>query len=109
MEKRLMLGEEDDIDDDNNNVIASSTFTCAMSLDKLGVSSIPRRYVLPHSHRPNPNVQISTTIPLIDLSSLHHHQLRAQTISHIRDASQHIGLFQVSLSLSLSLSIYIDI
>lgn len=48
----------------------ASSFTSAVSLNKLGVSSIPRRYVLPPSQRPSPHLPISTTLPIIDICLL---------------------------------------
>ncbi|XP_054781887.1 flavanone 3-dioxygenase 3-like [Prosopis cineraria] len=72
-----------------------SSFTCVMELDRQGVSSIPQRYVLPSSQQPNPNVQISNTIPIIDLSSLQDQSLRSRTLHDIRAACQELGVFLV--------------
>lgn len=70
-----------------------------MSLDQQGVSSIPQRYVLPPSQRPSPPyVPITTTLPIIDLSTLQDQSLRSQTINEIRIACKEIGFFQVNLT-----------
>ncbi|RDX71367.1 Flavanone 3-dioxygenase 3, partial [Mucuna pruriens] len=71
----------------------ASSFTSAISLDQLGVSCIPQRYVLPPSQRPSPHVPISTTLPIIDLSTLRDHS--RSTINEIRIACREIGFFQV--------------
>ncbi|WVZ06710.1 hypothetical protein V8G54_020056 [Vigna mungo] len=74
----------------------ASSFTSAVSLNKLGVSSIPRRYVLPPSQRPSPHLPISTTLPIIDLSTLRDQSLVSRsTINEIRIACKEIGCFQV--------------
>lgn len=69
----------------------ASSFTSAMSLDQQGVSSIPQRYVLPPSQRPSPPyVPITTTLPIIDLSTLQDQSLRSQTINEIRIACKEL-------------------
>uniref|UniRef100_A0AAU7NIR9 Flavonol synthase n=1 Tax=Saraca asoca TaxID=1073321 RepID=A0AAU7NIR9_9FABA len=73
----------------------ASSFTSAMALDQMEVSSIPQRYVLPPLKRPNPNAEIFNTLPIIDFSSLHDESLRFQTINDIRIACKEIGLFQI--------------
>jgi len=74
----------------------ASSFTSAVSLDQLGVSSIPQRYVLPPSQRPSPHLPISTTLPIIDLSTLRDQSLVSKsTINEIRIACKEIGCFQV--------------
>lgn len=74
----------------------ASSFTSAVSLDQLGVSSIPQRYVLPPSQRPSPHGPISTTIPIIDLSTLRDQSLFSKsTINEIRIACKEIGCFLV--------------
>lgn len=74
----------------------TSSFTCVMSLDQQGVSSIPERYVLPASQRPNPNLhQFFTNIPIIDMSSLHEPSLRSQTLHNIASFSKEFGVFLV--------------
>ncbi|KAH1044581.1 hypothetical protein GLYMA_09G243500v4 [Glycine max] len=75
---------------------SASSFTSAVSLDKLGVSSIPQRYVLPPSQRPSPHVpMISTTLPIIDLSTLWDQSVISRTIDEIGIACKEIGCFQV--------------
>nr|KYP57252.1 Protein SRG1 [Cajanus cajan] len=73
------------------------SFTSAMSLDQLGVSSIPQRYVLPPSQRPSPrdDVPNSATLPIIDLSTVRDQSLISRTINQIRIACKEIGCFQV--------------
>jgi len=71
----------------------ASSFTSAVSLDQLGVSSVPHRYVLPPSQRPSPHLPISTTPPIIDLSLL-----SRSNINEIRIACMEIGCFQVYIA-----------
>ncbi|TKY65256.1 2'-deoxymugineic-acid 2'-dioxygenase [Spatholobus suberectus] len=73
----------------------ASSFTSAVSLDQLGMSSIRQRYVLPPSQRPSPHVPISTTLPIIDLSTLRDQSLISRTINEIRMACKEVGFFQV--------------
>ncbi|XLR20801.1 hypothetical protein S83_048713 [Arachis hypogaea] len=51
----------------------ASSFTSAMNLDQQGVSSIPQRYVLPPSQRPNiiHHDEHVLPLPIIDLSDFH--------------------------------------
>ncbi|KAK7295283.1 hypothetical protein RJT34_18189 [Clitoria ternatea] len=72
-----------------------ASFTSAMSLNQLGVSSIPQRYVLPPSQRPNHDHVSSSTLPIIDLSNLLHQSLVSKTINQIRSACKENGVFQV--------------
>ncbi|KAI4354688.1 hypothetical protein L6164_003535 [Bauhinia variegata] len=71
------------------------SFTTAMTLEQSRVSIIPKRYVLPPSQRPNPNLPVSAILPIIDLSLLHSQSLRAQTIKEIQIACKEFGFFQV--------------
>ncbi|CAB4269582.1 unnamed protein product [Prunus armeniaca] len=73
-----------------------ASFTSALTLTQLGVPHVPQRYVLPPSQRPNPSSsRLSTTLPIVDLSSLQSPSLRPQIINNIRMASKEIGFFQV--------------
>lgn len=75
-----------------------ASFTSALTLTKLGVPHVPQRYVLPPSLRPNPSSsRLSTTLPIVDLSSLQSPSLRPQIINNIRMASKEIGFFQVHI------------
>ncbi|OVA07861.1 Oxoglutarate/iron-dependent dioxygenase [Macleaya cordata] len=83
---------------------ASTSFTSAMSLTRMGTSQVPRRYVLPPSQRPNPNSIVScslldplpsNTLPLIDLASLQDPSMRSKVIDKIRNACKEFGFFQV--------------
>ncbi|KAK7394578.1 hypothetical protein VNO78_15110 [Psophocarpus tetragonolobus] len=77
-------------------VDSASSFTSAVNLDQLQMSSIPQRYVLPPLQRPNSShLHISSTLPIIDLSTLSDQSLISTTISDIRIASKEIGCFQV--------------
>ena len=75
----------------------SSILTSAVTLTQLGLSHVPQRYVLPSSQRPNRDqiVHPSTSLPIIDLSSLQHPTLRSRTIDDIRIACKEVGFFQV--------------
>lgn len=72
-----------------------SSFTNVMTLTKSGVPNIPQRFILPPSERPNPTLDISTTLPIVDLSTLHHPSHRAHIRDEIRRACMEIGFFQV--------------
>ncbi|KAK9273122.1 hypothetical protein L1049_017929 [Liquidambar formosana] len=76
---------------------SKGSFTSAMTLTQLRVPRVPQRYVLPPSQRPNSSLTLhpSTTLPIIDLSSLHHPSLRSQIIDEVRLACKEIGFFQV--------------
>ncbi|KAL6289914.1 hypothetical protein ACE6H2_007424 [Prunus campanulata] len=73
-----------------------ASFTSALTLTQSGLPHVPQRYVLPPSQRPNPSSsRLSTTLPIVDLSSLQSPSLRPQIINNIRMASKEIGFFQV--------------
>lgn len=74
-----------------------TSFTSAMALARMGLSDVPQRYILPPSQRPNLSLALhpTTTLPLIDLSSLHNPSLRAEKIDEIRMACKELGFFQV--------------
>ncbi|KAL4322472.1 hypothetical protein AHAS_Ahas14G0213900 [Arachis hypogaea] len=75
----------------------ASSFTSAMNLDQQGVSSIPQRYVLPPSQRPNiiHHDEHVLPLPIIDLSDFHDQSRRYQIINEIRNACKEFGFFQV--------------
>ncbi|XVF79746.1 hypothetical protein PTKIN_Ptkin15bG0014400 [Pterospermum kingtungense] len=72
-----------------------NSFTSAMTLTKMRVPHVPRHYVLPPSKRPNPTLDITTTLPIVDLSSLHHASQRSLTLDKIKIACNEFGFFQV--------------
>ncbi|PON58816.1 Non-heme dioxygenase N-terminal domain containing protein [Parasponia andersonii] len=81
---------------------SESSFTSAMALTQSGALHVPQHYVLPPSQRPNiypTNVLINpsctTSLPIIDLSSLQNPSLRSQVIDEIRIACKEIGFFQL--------------
>ncbi|OMP00754.1 Oxoglutarate/iron-dependent dioxygenase [Corchorus olitorius] len=61
----------------------------------MGVPHVPQRYVLPPSQRPNPTLDLTTTLPIVDLSSLHNASQRSQTLDNIQSACKELGFFQV--------------
>lgn len=79
--------------------IPDSSFTSAMTLTQMGVPNVPSHYVLPRSQRPKPGIILhpSTTLPIIDLSSLNNPSLRSQTIDQVHIACKDLGFFQVLL------------
>ncbi|XP_021279688.1 protein DMR6-LIKE OXYGENASE 1 [Herrania umbratica] len=56
---------------------------------------VPRRYVLPPSQHPNPALDLTTTLPIIDLSPLHHASQRSLTLDKIQSNCKELGFFQV--------------
>ncbi|GLT39622.1 hypothetical protein SLA2020_138040 [Shorea laevis] len=62
------------------------SFTSTMSLTKFGVSQVPRHYVLPPSQCPNPTLDLTTILPIADLSSLHDPSLRSITLNQMHSA-----------------------
>ncbi|KAF7147273.1 hypothetical protein RHSIM_Rhsim03G0034100 [Rhododendron simsii] len=80
----------------------TNSFTSAMTLNQIGVAQVPRRFVLPPSERPgrslrlNPSTTTTTTsLPVIDISSLHNPSLRPRVIEEIHVACEELGFFQV--------------
>ncbi|KAI4356622.1 hypothetical protein L6164_000631 [Bauhinia variegata] len=74
---------------------AATSFTSAMTLEQSRVSTIPQRYVFPPSQRPESNLPVAATLPVIDLSLLHDQSLRDQTFREIQIACKEFGFFQV--------------
>ncbi|XVE76840.1 hypothetical protein DITRI_Ditri13aG0012500 [Diplodiscus trichospermus] len=74
---------------------SNNLFTSATTLTKMRVPHVPQHYVLPPSQRPNPTLDITTTLPIIDLSSLNHASQRSLTLDKIQMASKGFGFFQV--------------
>ncbi|XWS77330.1 hypothetical protein CRYUN_Cryun01aG0251700 [Craigia yunnanensis] len=72
-----------------------NSFTSAIALTKMGVPHVPQRYVLPPSQRPNPTLDLTTTLPIVDLSTLHHASQRSLTLNKIQSACNELGFFQV--------------
>ncbi|XP_027101799.2 flavanone 3-dioxygenase 3-like [Coffea arabica] len=86
------------MEDKRESSAAPTSFTSVLKLSQMGAAaSVPKRYVLPPSQRPNlglcPNPAIVS--PIIDLSSLHHpiHGLRIK--EEVRLACKDSGFFQV--------------
>lgn len=81
--------------------LLDDSFASAMTLTNSGVSQVPDRYVLPPSQRPTLRSTIGTretTLPLIDLSSLHQPLLRPRVVHEIRMACKELGFFQVIIT-----------
>ncbi|CAI9770361.1 unnamed protein product [Fraxinus pennsylvanica] len=77
---------------------SDSSFTNAMELAQMGISSIPNCYILPPEHRPNisQNLPSSTAdLPVIDLSMLENPILRELLIEQVSFACKEFGFFQV--------------
>lgn len=74
---------------------SDALFTSAISLTKMGLSDVPQRYILPPSQRPNPNLDPTITLPVIDISCLDNPSLRAEKINQIHMACKEFGFFQV--------------
>ncbi|XVF73534.1 hypothetical protein PTKIN_Ptkin12aG0209400 [Pterospermum kingtungense] len=72
-----------------------NSFTSAMTLTKMGVPHVPRRYVLPPSKRPNPSLDLTTNLPIVDLSTLQNASQRSLTLDKIQSACKELGFFQV--------------
>ena len=73
------------------------SFTSAMTLALECGENIPERYVQPLLQRPNPTLMDhpSTSLPVVDLSSLNDPLHRSQAIDEIRAACNKLGFFQV--------------
>lgn len=69
----------------------------------MGISHVPKRFILPVSQRPNLHVNKgpNTTLPLVDLAWLHHNTLRSRVIDEIDHACKEFGFFQVKHELIL--------
>ncbi|XP_021598794.1 flavanone 3-dioxygenase 3 [Manihot esculenta] len=80
---------------EGKGVCSQTWFTSAMSLTKSGASNVPDSYILPSSARPNATLTLSTTLPIVNLSMLHHPSLRSRVVNEIRSACKEIGFFQV--------------
>ncbi|KAK5775944.1 hypothetical protein PVK06_043900 [Gossypium arboreum] len=74
---------------------SDNLFTSVMTLTKMRVPHVPQRYVLPPSQRPNLTLDLTTTLPIIDLSTLHHASQRSLTLDTIQGACKELGFFQV--------------
>lgn len=84
---------------------SQTPFTSAINLTMSGATHVPERYVLPQPDRPHPIPCPSiTTLPIIDLSSLHDSSSRSHVVDQIRSACKEIGSFQVSFSLNSMLT-----
>lgn len=79
---------------------SDNLFTSVMTLTKMRVPHVPQRYVLPPSQRPNLTLDLTTTLPIIDLSTLHHASQRSLTLDTIQGACKELGFFQVSFRVS---------
>ncbi|RWR87332.1 protein DMR6-LIKE OXYGENASE 1-like protein [Cinnamomum micranthum f. kanehirae] len=78
-------------------VVIPTNFTSAVSLTEMGLSHVPKRFILPVSQRPNLDVKHSpnTSLPLVDLALLRHNTLRSHVIGEIGLACKEFGFFQV--------------
>ncbi|KAK3020980.1 LOW QUALITY PROTEIN: hypothetical protein RJ639_047529 [Escallonia herrerae] len=75
---------------------SESSFTSAMTLDQMGLPSVPERYILPPSQRPNPTLSIPISLHILAyLSPLNNPSLRSETIDNVRIACKELGFFQV--------------
>ncbi|KAL2234098.1 protein DOWNY MILDEW RESISTANCE 6 [Sesamum indicum] len=77
---------------------SSGSFTSAMALSEMGLSGVPKRYILPQPQRPAINQRPhcpTTALPVIDLSLLDNPSLRPQVIEQVREACKELGVFQV--------------
>ncbi|KAK9076511.1 hypothetical protein SSX86_004845 [Deinandra increscens subsp. villosa] len=74
-----------------------TSFTSVMAITETCQQNIPQQYVLPRSQRPNTTLvdQISTSLPVIDLSMLDHPAHRSQLILQVHTACNQLGFFQV--------------
>lgn len=76
------------------------SFTSAMALSEMGISSVPQRYILPPPQRPilhqEPPHCSTKAPPIIDLSALSNPTLRSGVIKDVHWACKEIGIFQVS-------------
>ncbi|XP_039070313.1 flavanone 3-dioxygenase 3-like [Hibiscus syriacus] len=73
---------------------SNKSFTSVMALTKMRVPRVPPRYVLPPSQRPNPMLDLTTTLPIIDLSTLQHPAQRSLALDKIQSACKELGFFQ---------------
>ncbi|CAN4111871.1 unnamed protein product [Withania somnifera] len=73
---------------------SASSFTSAMPLTEEGLTSVPKRNILPPSLRPK-GTMYNTCLPIVDLSYLQHPLLRPQIIQEVHLACKELGFFQV--------------
>lgn len=88
---------------EEKEVVIPTNFTSAVSLTEIGLSHVPKRFILPVSQRPNLDVKHSpnTSLPLVDLALLHHNTLRSHVIGEIGLACKEFGFFQVIINFLL--------
>ncbi|KAF3632519.1 putative flavonol synthase/flavanone 3-hydroxylase-like [Capsicum annuum] len=75
-------------------VSPNNSFNSVMTLTEEGLTSVPKRYVLPPSLRPDGTLS-NTCLPIVDLTLLRHPLLRPQIIQQVRLACKELGFFQV--------------
>ncbi|KAK9076512.1 hypothetical protein SSX86_004846 [Deinandra increscens subsp. villosa] len=80
-----------------NREISDTSFTSVVELTQKCQHNIPEQYILPPSQRPNTSHvdNISTSLPVIDLSMMNHPTHRCQLIDKVYAACNQLGFFQV--------------
>lgn len=73
-----------------------SSFPIGKTPQEMGMSYVPKCYMLPSSQRPSLNPEVAT-VPVVDFAGLNDDsKRRSKIIQDIAKACRHNGLFQVS-------------
>ncbi|PHT60685.1 hypothetical protein CQW23_03048 [Capsicum baccatum] len=75
-------------------VSPNNSFNSVMTLTEEGLTSVPKRYVLPPSLRPDETLS-NKCLPIVDLTLLRRPLLRPQIIQQVRLVCKELGFFQV--------------